>query len=90
MTVAHDMSQSDLIADLESSILDYLRTQQPKSVAAAADVISAIRKQYEFLSTTPIVTAIWDLSAKSQIEIDGDWNITLRDRAAALSTQPRR
>lgn len=88
MTVAYDMSQSALIADLEAQILRYLRGTEAKR-AAADEVVGEIRKQHQFLSTAPIVTAIWDLNAKSKIQIDGDWNITLRDTTDGDSVEVR-
>jgi len=77
MSVAYeDTSPTVLVSDLETRILEYLRE---KKSAPADEVVSAIKKQQRFLTPSPIVTAIWNLNSKSQITVDGDWNVSLRD-----------
>jgi len=77
MGVAYqDTSPAVLVSDLERRILDYLRDRQS---APADEVIRAIKSQEQFLTPSPIVTAIWNLNSKSRITVDGDWNVALRD-----------
>lgn len=73
-------SPSELNAALSEEVLEYL---QDRREAPAEEIITAVRSGHPFMSSAPIVTAIWSLASESKVEVRGDWTVALRRRESA-------
>src|SRR5258708_6352895 len=82
MSVAYDASPTEMVESLERSILDYL---QDRKSAPAEEVVRAIQSQNHYITTEPIVTAVWSLNAQGRIRVGGDWTITLREAKSSAT-----
>ncbi len=89
MTAAFDLSSPvELRRSLEDEVLEYL---QSRGSAPAEDVITAILSQHEYLTSAPVVAAIWGLNSRSLVQVGGDWTVTLREpRNAAPNSKSKR
>jgi len=85
-------SVTGLNADLEKEILRYL---QKKKTASAKEIIAAVLRDNKdrFLTSAPIVAAIWSLNSKNHVDVTGDWKVKLRDpqprQVSATATRKR-
>lgn len=80
MSAALNFSETELRSDLEKQVLEYLRERKS---APAAEIVTAILNQNSYLTSAPVVAAIWSLNSLSAIEVGGDWTVKLRDSKAA-------
>src|SRR5258708_31386651 len=85
MSVAYEPTQTEMFEGRERSILDSLKNGRR---APAEEVVRAIQSQNHYITTEPIVTAVWSLSAQGRIRVGGDWTITLREaKSSATQTE---
>src|SRR5437867_4042412 len=79
-------SATDLNADLEKRIL---RLLERKRTASAKEIISTVMRESKnrFLTSAPIVAAIWSLDSQNRIVVTGDWKVRLR-KGRPLQTRP--
>lgn len=81
MSAALDLSSPvELRSSLEQEVLEYLQSRRS---APAEDVIAAILSHHEYLTSAPVVAAIWGLNSRSLVQVGGDWTVTLREHRAA-------
>ncbi|HYC90967.1 MAG TPA: hypothetical protein VEO54_17240 [Thermoanaerobaculia bacterium] len=80
MSAALDYSSSALRTTLEEEVLEYLREKQRD---AASAIIEAVLKQHQFLTSAPVVAAIWSLNEQRRISIGSDWTVSLREAQPA-------
>lgn len=89
MSAALDLSSPvELRGSLEQEVLEYL---QSRKSAPAEDVIAAILSQHDYLTSAPVVAAIWGLNSRSLVEVGGDWVVSLREpRQAPPNSKAKR